>query len=82
MASNPNGERYLDKEAWAKESAGLPEVSRNETDMFDVVIAIEAIGPEYFTNDSVQHCILERVLSARYVAPYDCRGEEGIGAFR
>jgi len=35
-----------------------------------VVVGIQAVGPEYFTNDDVQHCILERPDKTLYVVPY------------
>lgn len=65
----PSGERFLSKEEWDKESAGLPVLSRSES-FEDVVVGIQAVGPEYFTNDDVQLCILERSDKTRYCAPY------------
>lgn len=62
-------ERFLNKEDWAKESEGLP-VLPDSGSLGDTVIAIEAVDPEYFLDDSVQHCILERPDKTRYVAPY------------
>jgi hypothetical protein len=69
MMRPSSGERFLSKEDWAKESKGLPVLSRSES-FEHVVVGIQAVGPEYFTNDDVQHCILERPDKTRYVVPY------------
>lgn len=66
---HPSGERFLSKEDWDKESAGLPALSRSEG-FEHVVVAIQAVGPEYFRDDSVQYCILERPDGSRYTVPY------------
>ena len=45
MMMHPSGERFLSKEDWAKESEGLPVLSRSES-FSHVVVGIQAVGAE------------------------------------